>query len=382
MKRDGLGCRFSWGCTPGRRPARLRERASGRNLCGVVSAHGSWPLLMIVVFDSNVWLSELGLRSGAASAAKFFLNHNQARLALPEVVRLEVQHNLQSRLTEHIENIQTNYRQLLTAFGKLREVVLPTNADVLAKIQELFDSIEVVKLDIPFSLESARSSFFKTIDKSPPSDKTQEFKDGVIWADCLALLSSEPVILVTSDKAFYQDRQYDKGLAQNLQAEASKFSNPLQLLPTLSALLQTLRAPVTLDEDKLAQAFLTQHKESVYGTVSRHGFDLDARQSLSYTLFATENPNVLFLEFTMAYVCTDIRGEGRTDATLLLKGDGSYMPTAGTFSDLRNFGEHLKYRMPDGSDRENKNHVIFAGGLVLGHKEVSSIVRYKLSDGR
>lgn len=337
---------------------------------------------MIVVFDSNVWLSELGLRSGAASAAKFFLNHNHARLALPEVVRLEVQQNLQARLTEHIENIQTNYRQLLTAFGKLREVVLPTSADVLAKIQELFDSIEVVKLDIPFSLESARSSFLKTIDKSPPSDKTQEFKDGVIWADCLALLSSEPVILVTSDKAFYQDRQYDKGLAHNLQAEASEFSNQLQLLPTLSALLQTLRAPVTLDEDNLAQAFLTQHKESVYGTVSRHGFNLDARQSLSYTLFVTENPNALFLEFTMAYSCTDIRGEGRTDATLLLKGDGSYVPTTGTFSDLRNFGEHLKYRMPDGSERESKNHVIFAGGLVIGHKEVSSIVRYKLTDER
>jgi hypothetical protein len=64
---------------------------------------------MIVVFDSNVWLSELGLRSGAAAAAKFFLNRNGARLAIPEVVRLEVQHNLQARLTEHIENIQTNY---------------------------------------------------------------------------------------------------------------------------------------------------------------------------------------------------------------------------------------------------------------------------------
>lgn len=337
---------------------------------------------MIVVFDSNVWLSELGLRSKAAAAAKFFLNQSGARLAVPEVVRLEVQHNLQARLTKHIEDIQLNYRQLLTAFGKLREVVLPTGDDVQAKIQELFDSIEVAKLDIPFSIESARSSFLKTIDKSPPSDRTQEFKDGVLWADCLALLSSEPVVLVTSDKAFYEDRQYDKGLAQNLQAEASQLSHPLQLLPTLNALLQTLRSPVTLDEDSLAQTFLTQHHESVYSTLSRHGFELGYRQSLTYTLFATENPNALFLEFSMAYPCTDISGEGRTDAVLSLKGDGSYTPTTGTFADLRNFGEHLKYRMPDGSDRENRNHVIFAGGLVLGHKEVSSIVRYKLDDGR
>ena len=221
------------------------------------------------------------------------------------------------------------------------------------------------------------------IKKLPPSsDKSQEFKDGVLWADCVSLLSSEPVVLVTSDKAFYQDRQYEKGLAQNLKAEIGQFSNSLQILPTLSALLKTLRTAITLDEDKLAQAFLTQHKESVYGTVSRHGFELGTRQSLTYTLFATENPNMLFLEFSMAYVCTDIRAEGRTDVMLLLKGDGSYIPTTGTFSNLRNFGEHLKYRMPDGSERENQNHVMFMGGLVLGHKEVTSVVRYKLDDGR
>jgi hypothetical protein len=61
-------------------------------------AAGNIIMAMIVVFDSNVWLSELGLRFGAAAAAKFFLNRSGARLAVPEVVRLEVQHNLRARL--------------------------------------------------------------------------------------------------------------------------------------------------------------------------------------------------------------------------------------------------------------------------------------------
>jgi hypothetical protein len=337
---------------------------------------------MIVVLDSNIWLSELGLRSGAAAAVKFFLNHSGAQLAVPEVVRLEVQHILRARLTETIGNIESNYRQLLTAFGKLKEIILPTRADVEALIQELFDSIEVTKLDVPFSLESARSSFLKTIEKSPPSDKTQEFKDGVLWADCLGLLSSGPVVLVTSDKAFYRDRQYDKGLAQNLAEETSQCPNYLTILPKLSALLQTLRTPLTLNEDNLAEAFLKEHKESIYGIASRRGFDLGNRQSLTHTVFATEKPSVLYLEFSLAYSCTDIRGEGRTDAVLLLKGDGSYNPTTGAFSDLRNFGEHLKYRLPDGSEQENRNDVLFGAGIVLGHKEISSVVRYKLNDER
>jgi predicted nucleic acid-binding protein len=336
---------------------------------------------MIVVFDSNIWLKELGLRSGAGAAARFFLNDHGARLAVPEVVRLEVAHNLRTRLADHIESIRKDYGQLLTAFGTLRELVLPTDAEVQAKVEEVFASVDVAKLEVPFTLESARSSFLKTIEKRPPSDKTQEFKDGVLWSDCLGMLASDSVDLVTSDKAFYQDRQYEKGLAQNLQAEASHLPNKLRILPTLNSILESLRTPVTLNEDALADVFLNQYRESVYGMLARNGFDLGPRQDLNSTLFATENPNVLFLDFSMAFECTDIRGEGRTDATLRLKGDGSYSPPSGQFTNLRNFGEHLDYRMADGTERENKNVVVHLAGIVIGHKEVTNVVRYRLNGG-
>jgi hypothetical protein len=334
---------------------------------------------MIVVFDSNIWLKELGLFSGAGAAVKFFLNHHGARIAIPEVVRMEVQNNLKSRLNDHIESIRTNYRQLLTAFGKLKEIVLPSDVDVQSKVEEIFASVEVAKLEVPFTLESARSSFLKIIHKLPPSDKTQEFKDGVLWADCLGLLSHDSVVLVTSDKAFYQDREYDKGLARNLQAEAYGLPNDLQILSTLGALLQTIRTTVTLNEDKLSEAFFAEY-HSVYGMLTRQGFDLGRRKSINYTLFATENPSILFLEFSMMYACTDIRGEGRTDAVLHLKGDASYSQITGSFTQLRNFGEHLSYRMPDGTERESRNHVLFVDGIVIGHKEVTHVIRYKLDD--
>ncbi|MGD0383526.1 MAG: PIN domain-containing protein [Thermoguttaceae bacterium] len=340
---------------------------------------------MIVVFDSNVWLSELGLRSGAGAAAKFFLNQNKACLAIPEVVRLEVQHNLQNRLSEHIEKIRTNYMQLLTAFGKLKEIVLPTDVDVQAKVGELFASVEVAKIEVPFTLDSARSSFIKTVEKLPPSDKSQEFKDGVLWADCLELLASGSVVLVTSDKAFYKDRKYENGLAQNLKEEISGKKNQLQIKASLSELLQSFRKPITLNEDILAEAFLKEQHKSVYGFLNWAGLDLARGKPVIYKLFATENPNLLFLEFSITYECTDIRGEGRTDALLLLKGDGSYNPTNGQFTELQNFYEHLRfsYRMPDGTEKETRMNVLCAGTAVDGHREVSSEIRYKLdSDDR
>jgi predicted nucleic acid-binding protein len=54
---------------------------------------------MIVVFDTNVWLSQLGLRSSAASGVRFFLKHHNFKVALPEVIRMEVEVNLRSKVS-------------------------------------------------------------------------------------------------------------------------------------------------------------------------------------------------------------------------------------------------------------------------------------------
>ncbi len=45
---------------------------------------------------------------------------------------------------------------------------------------------------------------------------------------------------------------------------------------------------------------------------------------------------------------------------------------------MRNFGEHLTYRLPDGSEAENRNVVIFGAAIVIGHREVTNVIRYKL----
>lgn len=79
-------------------------------------------------------------------------------------------------------------RQLLTAFGRLKDVVLPTEDEIVEKVAELFAGFDEAIFDVPLSLKSARSSFLKTIDKVPPSDREQQFKDGVLLADCVGLI--------------------------------------------------------------------------------------------------------------------------------------------------------------------------------------------------
>ena len=122
---------------------------------------------MIVILDSNIWLAELGLRSPLGAVARLYLQQKRARLALPEVIRLEVEHNLRNQLRNYVRALQTTHRQLLTVFGTLKELVVPDAVAIEGRVAQLFAKLGVEVLEIPFSLASARSSFLKTIDKVP-----------------------------------------------------------------------------------------------------------------------------------------------------------------------------------------------------------------------
>ena len=156
---------------------------------------------MYVILDSNIWISELGLNSSMGAAARYFFKERGATVVLPEVIKLETEKHLRTELTKYVSNLKKNHRQLLSVFGKLKELVVPDGEAIDAKVASIFGACQVELNEIPLTLESAKSSFLKTIDKVPPSDKDQQFKDGVIWAECLRLLDTADVYLVTSDKA-------------------------------------------------------------------------------------------------------------------------------------------------------------------------------------
>jgi hypothetical protein len=166
---------------------------------------------MIIVFDTNIWIKELGLQSNAGAAVRFFISQKQAKVALPEVIKLELESNLCEQINECITNIKENHNKLLKLFGKLKKIVLPTKEEIDAKISDIIGLSGIPVIHIPFSFESAQSSFIKIINKLPPNwPKDQQFKDGVIWADCVRLLDDDDVVLVSNDGGFYNERIVEK----------------------------------------------------------------------------------------------------------------------------------------------------------------------------
>src|SRR5271157_2533950 len=131
---------------------------------------------MLIIFDTNVWISDLALASAAGSAVRFYLREQKARICLPEVVRLETEVNLRQSLTEHIGKIRSSHSQLLAVFGQLKEVVLPTQEDVESLISGVFSKVGVEIEEVPFTLDNARASLMRTVHKIVPSIRISNLK--------------------------------------------------------------------------------------------------------------------------------------------------------------------------------------------------------------
>lgn len=334
---------------------------------------------MYVVIDSNIWLSELGLSTAKGLALQFFVKQQGAIIAIPEVVKKEVEIHIREALTKHCNDIKKSHRQLLSIFGTLKEVVLPDEQAIEDCVTRLFEQVSADRREIPFSIESANQSLDKVIISAPPNGpKNQQFKDGVIWADCMALLDTDDVSLVTNDGGFYQSRQKEKGLAASLKKEAAERPHQIDIFYSITDLLEKIQEPVDIDEAVLVKEFTGEVQESISTLLINNGFETSGEPILNVSSYITENTDHLFIEFEIAFNCNDITDENRTNAILTLKGDAKFHVEAQKFSEFRNLGETLDYIDSDGEQQQN-NTYIMVGNVVIGHRTVEHIVRHKIS---
>jgi len=334
---------------------------------------------MIVILDSNIWLAELGLNSSLGAVTRFYLRQQNARIALPDVVRLEVEHNFRNRLKEFVSEIGKNHRQLLAIFGSLKEIVLPQDSEIDGKVGQIFSDLGVELIEVPFSMESAQSSFMKTVNKVPPSDKTQEFKDGVLWADCCLLLEEDDVSLVTTDKAFFASRNYTNGLASNLAEEISGKTKSFKIFASLPEFLGELKTDFYIDKKVLVDTLFTKQEKSIEGLLTRASYRLGDAYHVEYSAYVTESPHLLYLEFVVEIAAHDATAESRPDGSLVLRGDANFNTESASYGGIRVWEEELSYNEHDGGNRTSNKTVYAVANIVLGHKEVSHSVRHKLA---
>jgi hypothetical protein len=333
---------------------------------------------VLVVFDTNVWIADLALASNVGSAVRFYLRERKARIGLPEVVKLETEFHLRTTLTDHIDRIKSSHSQLLTIFGRLKEVVLPGAEDVETLVSKVFSNLGVEIREFPFTSESAKASLIRTVRKIPPSDKGQQFKDCVLWEDCMLMLRSEPVFLVTNDRAFYKNRETKQGLAEELQQELYDSSNEFRIFSSLHDLLAEIRTDISVPPESLIKAYFAAHGDELKSLAERTSFVLAGEPTANIDFFATEKPSHLYVTFSIELPCSDATSEGRTGAKIVGEGEATFDSEIRTFLNLSTRDEKLLYENPDGTETAIYKISIGIGRAVIGHRTVEHSVRYKL----
>lgn len=332
---------------------------------------------MIVVFDTNIWIANLYLKSPVSAALRYFLQVHDAKVGLPEVVRLEVESHLRSDIYESRDEIEKKHDNLLRLFGWLHKLVLPTESEIEDLVTNFFSRSGFNLQDVPFSLESARDSFLRTVNKAPPSHKAQQFKDGLIWKDCMILADAEEVVLVTNDRGFYEKDKIENGLAKILEAEAKQCRYKLRVLPKLTDLLEELERPIEVDEvvfEKAVSGYLRKYIDEI---LERSQFALVPHWRFKKSFFATQNHGSLYVEFVAETECEDIGGEGRTNSILRVSADGLYILKDKTLSNVQPRELVITYKSPDGR-LGNATSTFANASIVLGHPIVTHIVRVPL----
>ena len=81
---------------------------------------------MFILFDANTWISQVGLQSKNGAAVRFFARQHNATIAIPEVVQMEVEELLTTRMLELRKKVSDGHRHLLPLFGRLQNLSLPS----------------------------------------------------------------------------------------------------------------------------------------------------------------------------------------------------------------------------------------------------------------
>lgn len=197
-----------------------------------------------VVIDSNIWRSELSLKTPIGVSLVYTLGRQRGFIGLPEVVEAE----LTRQIVEAGAEARQAYEKSARILGILTDspcgAFIPSETDVRKKVAHRIEELAPLTVRVPFTLEHAKAALDMVNAKVPPNgDKNQQFKDSAIWQAVLTLSSDYCVHFVTNDRAFLLDRaDPSKGLAKNLQVDCERLSTQIGIYCDLRTCLMAIRS--------------------------------------------------------------------------------------------------------------------------------------------
>jgi flagellar biosynthesis chaperone FliJ len=291
-----------------------------------------------LVLDTNIWYTTLLLSTPAGAAVIYSLSQFKRKLALPEVIEEEIKKQAYKRGTEAVLEIQKNYRIIEQLMGERDNYQLPSNDEFVARVDSRLIELEQFIHKTEFTLSHAKSALKRVLEKTPPNDRSQQFKDSAIWESLLELAKEADVYFVTADKAFFKNSEPSKGMASNLLEDCKNVSGTICLYYELSDYLGAIKK----DEppfnkriviDKINQSIMVKLSKMAV----EKGYILGDISKAEVQAFLTENHELIALEFEINYSVSEVlihESGVVTEATLIVKGNCGYKIANDDVSDI------------------------------------------------
>jgi len=258
---------------------------------------------------------------------------------------------------------------------------LPSDEDFENVVFGRLSELEHLFLRVPFTADVALRALDRVDLKQPPSAAGQQYKDSAIWEHCLDLAADFEVHLVTADKAFYQQNNYQKGLDERLLAELSDRGLKVAIHASIEPLLIRVSESVSSSFDAALAADAVQRATlpTVRSSVESDDWVLGDRKSARFDAFVTERTNMLFLKFELQYAI----GSGtnpKLTSTAVVEGQGMYQPAVREVTEVQ-LSTIRKYLITDSGTVERKHRFAHLNAVIGGLPPVPYEVREPLPGG-
>lgn len=255
-----------------------------------------------VILDTNAWIHGTRLlRSPLGVAFLHAARDRKAILRLPEVVETELLVVLSRECQQHSSQITRAVSEIESFLGRrFPPLPLPSESDVASVLRERLVELAPMVERVPLSIDHARAALNRVVNRLAPADRTEEYRDAMIWEVVRETSAHGKTFFVTSDKAFYNERSFDKGPAAQLQADRSR----IYVSPDLQQYLSSVNPSGSKLSETAIVSLLdnaTRNRLEYQVPESRQYLELTSLIRSDVSRFLTDTPDVVVCTFKLEY---------------------------------------------------------------------------------
>ena len=254
-----------------------------------------------IVLDSNIWISNLLLRTPICSALIYGIVQEKGKICLPDVVGREIAFHTERRGLEILNNALTNITKLSYFDDGAKSAIndLPDKEKIsralLNRLGELGDIIFRHEHTLP-EMEQALDMVYRNL---PPNfEKNQQYKDSLLWQVVLSLANKYSVHFVTRDKGFFKNRKYEEGPADNIREDIKSKGNRITIYTELAScakILHSFKKPI--DDQTIIDNIFQAAIDDLKKEAKENGYVLKDLESGQLKPFITSDPSKIAVKF-------------------------------------------------------------------------------------